>query len=177
MCTYPRIIPEDPLVYEGKGNYQDGSYHQLIIRILDKPHPHFKRGVGIKDICHPNPLNLFYETKADVISVLLKQPIKIPSLDKDIYILPDIKDFSRNIIVVPEKGMINQLGEKGDLFVIVRLTNPELSQNQITSLKNSFPDLVLDIPEKLLVPSISCDNYRRRFGSRQQQQQQQCTHQ
>lgn len=159
----PGASPDEPLVFEGRGNYQDGTYDKLIIRIVDKPHPHFQRGVGIRDICPANPLNLVHQTDINIMSLLLRQPIKIPSIanpSEYTYIYPSVPDLNKSIVVVPSKGLKDRYGVQGDLFVVLHIKNTTLSQEQIATLESHFPDCVLNVPPSAISPSVSCDNYR-----------------
>lgn len=140
---------DQPIVYDGRGNYHNGTYHKLIVRIVERPHRHFKRGVGIRDVCPPNALNLVHQKEIDVLTVLLRQPISIPSIEHpttDLYIIPNLSNLTRGIVVIPGHGMKDAYGTRGDLIVIFSIVNTSLTVDQLDGLQRLFPRSVVSIP-------------------------------
>jgi len=163
----PKGVSEDqPIIYDGKGNYKNGRNQRLVVIIITEDHPHFKRGVGIQNICDTDPLNLLYTTTIDVARLMCRDVISIPSLNRDenIYIRPDLQDLNKSIVVVQGKGLSDDKGNTGDLFVRFHIMNPVLSEN-MKSMLGYKPTETYPVSS-----CINCDKYRQRARRQQQQQ-------
>lgn len=157
----PKGVSEDqPIVYDGKGNYKNGRYQRLVVVIITEDHPHFKRGVGIQNICEANPLHLLCNVKVDVARLMCRDVISIPSLNKgeNLYIQPDLQDLNKSIVVVQGKGLRDDKGNTGDLFVRFEIMNPVLSENMKSIMSKSTET------SNPILSCINCEEYRRRGG-------------
>jgi DnaJ family protein A protein 2 len=183
----PGISSEEPLIFNEQGDFVNGRYENLMVRVMEKPHASFKRGIGIKDVCQPSPYNLVLTVKVNIMTLILRQCIPIKLLNGEtIYIRPEIKNLSKNIVVLPERGFPNRHrhDSHGDLFVILDIENIILPPEKIHALESHFPSFVGTIDNHEIVKTVTTDSYRQNharhsesYHHQQQHHQQQCTQQ
>ena len=121
----------DKFKVNGKGNYpfrpgKGGIYGDLLINLSVKDNDNFER----KD------KNLSYNLDLSITSLLLGDIVEIPTLESNVKIT--IKPLSKigDILRLKNKGVSDQRGNLGDLFIVVSVKTPtELSEEEKKLLK------------------------------------------
>lgn len=166
-----------PLIIKEQGNYQNNKYNDLSIIVTEIPSKQYQRGVGINDICSPNPLNLLYHCDIDILDLLTNDVLSYKHLDGKTYnIRLQISDFNKSLCIVPRMGMIDQNGDIGDLFINVAIKNRKINnkiKKQLCELLGCAEQQKIDIDSidlKNYIPTS--DNNRHEFSQPQQCSQQ-----
>jgi len=173
----PRGVPANtPMKIRGKGHFHNNKYHDLDLVVQEISSPQFQRGVGINDVCAPHPLNLLYHCEVDVLDVLLDKPLVYKHLDEKTYrIRLRISDLNRCLCIVPHMGMVDKDGDKGDLFLNVKLLNRKMT----TGIRQKISDLFgYDDREKVDIEASDLKDYGpQRSRHQDEHYQQQCAQQ
>ena len=170
------ISKDNKIKINGKGHYKDGKYNPLYVVIQEIPHSRFQRGIGINDLCPPNPLNLLYTCECDILDVLVQKSLPIKFLDNKTYhVKLNIPDLNKCLCILPNMGMMDEKGARGDLFINIQLRNDILN----TQLRNKIKKLLHydDTDIRDVIDTIDMKHYRPSTFSQDHEEQRQCTQQ
>lgn len=171
---------EDPIVFPQRGNYEAGSYGDLLVHVKEIQHPVFHRGVTLQDIGVSSPYHLYCEKTIDILQVLLNDPIPLEYFHKGVlWIRPNITDFVKSMTIVPKRGL-KDTKQSGDLFIKWTIENKKMTPAVLQSLRGHVP---LSTPQNTIITdSVPVDRYVAQYTAQpqpqpQRPQVQQCTHQ
>ena len=105
----------------------------IAIRVVDKEHPHFRRGFAYRNV--HNSSNLLYELTVPLVDALCGISHVVKGLDgNDIWIKYDNSVSNDEVIVVKEQGLPNKTGGRGDIIVKVTVEHSSLDYNKRSAL-------------------------------------------
>lgn len=124
----PSVVDGSTFLFQGKGEttYAGVAPGDLRVSIQIMPDANFTR----------NNYDLYTNATIDYIDAMLGTHKIVPCIDGSevrFYIMSGIKEGSS--IRVPERGMVMPNGKRGDMFVIIKVVQPILSESQIEILK------------------------------------------